>query len=395
MSAIARIAATAIGPEAGIADRQAEFAALRRDLHQHPELAFKETRTAGVVADLLAAFGYEVTVGVGGSGVVGSLRRGAGGRSLAIRADMDALPLSEKSGVPYASRHEGVAHACGHDGHTAILLAAAGRLAEVGAFDGTLHLVFQPAEETGSGARRMIEDGLFERFAIDAIFGLHNWPGLPAGQFAFVAGPAMAAVDQAQIRVVGKGGHGAEPQETVDPVVASAHIVTALQTVISRNVDPLDTGVVTVGSIHGGQASNVIPDSVDLKATIRSFRPEVRALLQARVPALARSQAASFGATAEVDYRLGFPAVVNHAAETEFARAVALDTFGPAQVAATFRPRTASEDFAYFLKERPGAFIFVGNGDGPSLHNPAYDFNDDVIIPAATFWVRLAERFLS
>jgi hippurate hydrolase len=329
-----------------------------------------------------------------GTGLVGTLRRGSGGRRLGIRADMDALPIDEATGLPYASRHEGAMHACGHDGHTAILLAAAKAVADNVEFSGALHLIFQPAEEIGAGARRMIADGLFERFPCDAVFGLHNWPGLAAGQIAFVEGPAMAAVDQAHIMVVGQGGHGAAPHETVDPVVAAASLITALQSVVSRSVDPLETAVVTVGSIHGGTASNVIPDHVELKLTLRSFTPAIRALLESRVPALARAQAESFGARAEVDYRRGFPPVVNHHRETCLVRGVALAAFGPEAIAEHFRPRTASEDFAFFLEARPGAFVFIGNGDGPALHSPRYDFNDAILAPAAALWTRLAGAFL-
>ncbi|WP_198088528.1 M20 aminoacylase family protein [Variovorax sp. E3] len=380
--------------ESAIAAHSDEFIALRRDIHQHPELSFQEHRTSALVAERLAAWGYEVTTGIAGTGVVGTLRRGPGKR-LGIRADMDALPIQESTGLAYASRNAGVMHACGHDGHTAILLAAARFLAQSGVFSGTLHLIFQPAEELGAGAKKMIDEGLFERFPCDAVFGLHNWPCVGAGHVGCVSGPAMAAIDQAHITVRGKGGHGAQPHETVDPVVAAAHLITALQTIVARNVDPLDMGVVTVGSIHGGEASNVIPGSVALKLTARSFKPEVRALLQRRIPALAKAQAESFGAVAEVDYRLGFPPVVNHEAETAFAREVALDTFGPSLVDAAFRPRTASEDFAFMLQARPGSYVFFGNGDSASLHSPNYDFNDAILAPAAVYWVRLAERFLS
>lgn len=380
--------------ESAIAGYGDEFIALRRDIHQHPELSFQEHRTSALVIERLAAWGYEVTTGIAGTGVVGTLRRGPG-KSLGIRADMDALPIRETTGLAYASVNAGVMHACGHDGHTAILLAAARFLAQSGEFSGTLHLIFQPAEELGAGAKKMIDEGLFERFPCDAVFGLHNWPCVGAGHVGCVSGPAMAAIDQAEITVRGKGGHGAQPHETVDPVVVSAHLITALQTVVSRNVNPLDMGVVTVGSIHGGAASNVIPGSVELKLTARSFRPEVRDLLQQRIPALARAQAESFGATAEVSYRLGFPPVINHEAETAFAREVALDTFGAGRVDAAFRPRTASEDFAFMLQARPGSYVFFGNGDSASLHSPNYDFNDAILAPAAIYWVRLAERFLS
>jgi hippurate hydrolase len=370
------------------------FIAIRRDLHQHPELAFKEKRTSELVADHLTSWGYEVTRGLAGTGLVATLRRNSDGKRLGIRADMDALPINEATGLPHASTHEGTMHACGHDGHMAILLAAAKAIADDVDFSGALHLIFQPAEEIGAGARRMIADGLFERFPCDAVFGLHNWPGLAAGQLAFVEGPAMAAVDQAHITVIGQGGHGASPHETVDPVVAAASLITALQSVVSRGVDPLETAVVTVGSIHGGTASNVIPDRVELKLTLRSFTPTIRAFLENRVPALAQAQAESFGARADVDYRRGFPPVVNHPRETNFARGVALAELGPETVAEHFRPRTASEDFAFFLEARPGAFVFVGNGDSAALHSPRYDFNDAILAPAAAFWTKLAGTFL-
>jgi len=394
-ASIETISERAAAVAAAVGRRADEFVSLRRDIHRHPELAFQERRTSDLVAERLADWGYEVTRGLGGTGVVGTLKRGDGPRSLGLRADMDALPIAETTGLPYASVRDGVMHACGHDGHTAILLAAARYLAEAGDVHGTLNVIFQPAEEIGAGARRMLDDGLLERFPCDAIFGLHNWPGLAAGRLAFVPGPAMASVDQAHVTVRGKGGHGAEPQDTIDPIVVAAHIVTALQTIVSRNVDPLDMAVVTVGSIHGGSASNVIPESVEMKLTARAFRPQARKLLEERIPALVRAQAESFGAVAEVRYRLGFPPVVNHAAETELARLTALATFGEKRVEESFPPRTASEDFAFFLDARPGSFLFLGNGDSCSLHNSGYDFNDESLAPAAVYWALLAESFLS
>jgi hippurate hydrolase len=381
--------------ERGIAAYLDEIITLRHDLHQYPELAFQERRTSKLIAAHLSSWGYKVTTGIAGTGVVATLKRGDGERRIGIRADMDALPIEEATGLAYASNNPDVMHACGHDGHTSILLAAARYLAESGTFNGTLHLIFQPAEEIGAGARTMISDGLFERFPVDAIFGLHNWPGVPLGQFGFVAGPAMASVDQAKISIVGKGGHGAEPHRAVDPVLASASFITALQSVVSRNVDPQEMAVATVGSIHAGSASNVIPESVELKLTMRAFTETVRQQLQERIPALARAQAESFGAVAEVDYRLGFPALINHRAETDFARGVALDTFGPSRVEEGFKPRTASEDFAFMLEEKPGSYLFVGNGDTAPLHSAHYDFNDAIIAPAARYWVRLAETFLN
>lgn len=381
--------------EAGLASFIDEFIALRRDIHTHPELAFKETRTSALVADHLSQWGYDVTTGVGGSGVVGTLKRGNSSKTIGIRADMDALPIIEDTGLDYASSNSGVMHACGHDGHTTILLAAARYLAQSGRFSGTVHLIFQPAEEIGAGARRMIEDGLFERFPCDAVYGLHNWPGVPAGKFGFVTGPAMASVDRARIRVNGRGGHGAEPHKSVDPVVVASSIVLALQTVVARNLDPLDMGVVTVASIHGGDALNVIPAHVDLGITIRSFSQTVREELRRRIEAVARSQAESFGAVADVNYQWGFPALINAKVETDFARHVALSTFPNDTVIEDFRPRTASEDFAFMLEQKPGTYFFIGNGDSAGLHSPDYNFNDDILLPAALFWVRLTEASLN
>jgi len=379
----------------GVEAHREEMVALRRDLHRHPELAYAERRTSDLVAQSLSAWGYQVSRGLGGTGVVGTLVLGDGPRRVGIRADMDALPIVEATGLPYASGTSGVMHACGHDGHTASLLTAARVLAERRHFSGTLNLIFQPAEEGGAGARRMIKDGLFERFPCDAVFGLHNWPGVPTGQFGFVTGPAMAAADRVVIRVVGKGGHGAAPHQTVDPVVAGASLVMALQSVVSRNVDPLDAAVITVGSIHGGLAANVIPDSVELQITVRTFKPEVRDRIEARITALARAQAESYGAVAEIDYRRGYPVLVNHADETEFARRIAAEQFGPERIQAGFPPITASEDFAYMLRAQPGSYLFLGNGDSAALHSPRYNFNDEILPVAARYWVALAEKYLA
>jgi len=371
-----------------------EFVGIRHQIHAFPELAFEELRTSDLVAERLQSWGYEVHRGLGSTGVVGRLKKGQGSRSIGIRADMDALPIQEKTGLPYASTLSGKMHACGHDGHTAILLSAAHYLAHHGDIDGTLQLVFQPAEETGSGASKMIADGLFERFPVDAIYGLHNWPGVPVGHFGFVDGPAMASVDWARLKVIGKGGHGAEPQGSVDPILVAAHIITALQSVVSRNVDPRQMGVVTVGSIHGGQAANVIPDVVELKLTVRAYLPEVRDTLRRRVTEIAEHTAAAFGARAEIEFPRGFPSVINHPQQTAYIREVAVQGFGAEQVVPEFAPRTASEDFAFLLQARPGSFVFVGNGDSAPLHSPRYVFNDAAIAPAASLWARLAEDYL-
>ncbi|HWU19793.1 MAG TPA: M20 aminoacylase family protein [Devosia sp.] len=372
-----------------------DFVALRHRLHAAPELAYEEHETSALVAGYLREWGYEVETGIGRTGVVGTLRQGPGERSVAIRADMDALPIEETTGLAYASRKPGVMHACGHDGHTTILLSAAQKLAASRQFSGTLRVIFQPAEENNSGARTMIQDGLFERFPVDAVFGLHNWPGVPIGQFAFLDGPAMASVDLVIIKIKGRGGHGAKPHQTVDPVVVSASLVMALQTLVSRNVDPLEMAVVTVGSIHGGNAPNVIPDSVELQLTVRTFNAEVREQLRHRLTALADAQAASFGAKAEVYYPRGYPVLVNHPAETEFARQVARRHFGDERIDTSLKPITASEDFAFMLEQRPGSYLFLGNGDSADLHNSNYDFNDAILPDAARYWVRLVEDYLA
>lgn len=370
----------------------AEFVQLRREFHQAPELAFNEHATVKRVAELLSSWGYKVDR-LTETGLVAVLDNGAG-RTIALRADMDALPITEASNLPFSSRNPGVMHACGHDGHTTILLAAAHYLARNRTFHGRLVLVFQPAEEIGAGARAMINAGLFERYPVDAIFGLHNWPGLSTGRFAFVEGPALAAIDQVNIRVVGRGGHGAQPQTTIDPVLATDHFITATQSIISRNVDPREMAVVTIGAVHGGDAANVIPDNVTLKVSLRSYLPAVRSLIKTRLIALAQNTAQSFGAHAEIHDLGGMPSVINSVEETRFVRALAEEHFGSADIQSDFAAQTVSEDFAYYLHHKPGSFLFVGNGDTAPLHSPNYAFNDDIIAPAATLWVRLVERFL-
>ena len=384
-----------------LAARVGEFVALRRDLHRHPELAFEEHRTAALVAAKLEDWGYAVTRGLGGTGVVGTLVRGRGPRRLGLRADMDALPIQEQateaSGRPWASERPGLMHACGHDGHTAMLLAAARQLAEDGAFDGTLHLIFQPAEEGGGGALCMMADGLFERFPCDAVFAMHNMPGVPQGHLVLREGAAMASSDYATITLTGIGGHGALPQHAADPVVAAASLVMALQTVVSRNVDPLQAAVVTVGALHAGQANNVIPATATLELSVRALDRGVRTLLEQRIRALAEAQAASFGVRAEVAWRPGYAVLVNSAAETAFAREVALEVVGAERVVPQGPPLTGSEDFAFMLERVPGSYLLVGNGDGPGscmVHNPGFDFNDDNIAVGSAFWVRLAQRYL-
>ena len=377
--------------------RVGEFVRLRRDIHRHPELAFEEHRTAALVADKLEGWGYAVERGVGGTGVVGRLVRGSGVRRLGLRADMDALPITEASGAEWASARPGLMHACGHDGHTAMLLAAARQLAEEGRFDGTLNLIFQPAEEGGGGALRMMADGLFDRYPCNAVFAMHNMPGIAQGRLVLREGAAMASSDYATITLTGIGGHGAMPQHTADPVVATASLVMALQTVVSRNVDPLQAAVVTVGAMHAGQANNVIPATATLEISVRALDRGVRGLLEQRIKALVAAQAESFGVKAQVDWRPGYAVLVNTAEETAFARTVALDLLGPDRVTLQGPPLTGSEDFAFMLERVPGSYLLIGNGDGPGtcmVHHPGYDFNDDNIAVGSAFWVRLAERFL-
>ncbi|MBU3650663.1 MAG: amidohydrolase [Limnohabitans sp.] len=382
-----------------LAPRVGEFIRLRRDLHAHPELAFEEHRTAALVAEKLRDWGYAVTTGIGGTGVVGQLRRGNGPHAIGLRADMDALPILEQGQSPWKSRVEGRMHACGHDGHTAILLAAAQAIAEDLAFSGTLNLIFQPAEEGAGGACRMIEDGLFERFPCDAVFALHNMPGIEAGHWVFRSGPTMASSDDVTITLTGQGGHGAMPHRAVDTVVAAASIVMALQTVVSRNVDPLQTAVVTVGALNAGQANNVIPEHATLALSVRALDPQVRVQLKERIHALVAQQAASFGVKSEVDWRPGYAVLVNSEPETVRASRVASALFGPEKVVSQGAPLTASEDFAFMLERVPGSYFFVGNG-GPGtpgacmVHNPAYDFNDQLIEPAARFWMALVKEYL-
>ncbi len=377
-----------------------EFVEIRHAIHRHPELAFQETRTAELVAGLLEDWGYAVERGLGDTGVVGTLRRGNGKRRLGLRADMDALPIHEASGRPYASAMPGVMHACGHDGHTAMLLAAAKRLARDVAFSGTLHLIFQPAEEGAGGALRMIRQGLFDRHPCDAIFAMHNMPGIAQGHLVLRDGPMMASSDTATIQIEGHGGHGAMPHRANDPVVAAASLVLALQTIVARNVDPLDSAVVTVGTLHSGTARNVIPTQATLELSVRALRAEVRGLLKRRIEELVRGHAQSFGLQMRLDWAEGYIALVNDAAQTDFARSVALELLGPEKVTLQGGALTGSEDFSFMLDRVPGSYLLIGNGEGSEaepacmVHNPGYDFNDANIAVGADYWVLLATRFL-
>ncbi len=376
---------------------KSELTRIRHHLHANPELSFEETETARFVAEKLEAWGYEVTRNVGGHGVVARLTVGAGTKSIAIRADMDALPIEEQTNQPYASKFTGKMHACGHDGHTTVLLGAAEYLARTRCFSGTVNLIFQPAEEAGgwSGAQAMIADGLFERFPFDAIFGLHNHPGAPEGTWLMRSGPLMAAADTVEIKVHGKGGHASRPHLTIDPVVIACNIVVALQSVVSRNIDPTQTAVVTVGAIHGGEVANVIPESARLLITVRSFDPKIRDLLEARITKLASAVADGFGAKTDINYTRGNPVVVNSETETGFARTVAEELVGADKVSiCPLIP--GSEDFSHFLQHKPGSFLRLGNGvNSPILHSDKYDFADESLTVGAAMWARLTERYLA
>jgi amidohydrolase len=388
-------------PVARIRAHHDELREFRRDLHAHPELAFEERRTSDLVAARLAAWGIEVHRGIAKTGVVGVVRgrTTASGRAVGLRADMDCLPMHETGNVPYKSRHAGRMHACGHDGHTTMLLGAARYLQETRDFDGTVVLIFQPAEEGGAGGKVMVEEGLFERFPCDAVYAVHNWPGLPPGKIAVRAGPVMAATDEIRIVVRGRGGHGAMPHLAVDPVVASAQIISALQTIASRNASPLDSIVVSVCSLETSQTNvfNVIPDFVQLVGTVRTFRPETRDMAERRIREIVAGIAAAMGGAADIDYRRGYPATVNTEAEAAFAARVGERVFGAGNVVTDHEPTMGGEDFSYMLQARPGAYVFLGQGGielGCMLHNPNYDFNDEVIPLGAGYLAALAEESL-
>ena len=380
-----------------VADLHNDITGWRRDFHAHPELQFDVQRTAGAVADLLKSFGCdEVVPGLGRTGVVGVIRgRKSGKKVIGLRADMDALPLEEETGLPYKSTVPGKMHACGHDGHTAMLLGAARYLAETRNFAGTAVVIFQPAEEGGGGGLAMVKDGLMSRFAIDEVYGMHNYPGLPVGEFAIRSGGMMAAADHIEIAIEGKGGHAARPHLSVDTVLVGAQIINQLQSIVSRNVDPLEAAVVSICMFQAGHTDNVIPQHARLRGTARSLTAEVRDLLQKRIGEVVEGTARLYGATARVSYHRGYPVLVNHERETSFAAKVASEIAGDGKVETDVPPVMGAEDFAYMLEERPGAFIFVGNGDSAGLHHPAYNFNDDVIPFGTSYWVRLTETALA
>jgi amidohydrolase len=384
---------------------RAEIQQIRRDLHAHPELRFEEVRTAEIVSARLAEWGIEVARGLGGTGVVGTLKNGTSTRSIGLRADMDALPITEVNQFVHRSKHAGKMHACGHDGHTAMLLAAAKYLAETRPFDGTVHLIFQPGEEGGAGAQRMIDDGLFDRFPCDAVFGMHNWPGLAVGEFGVTPGPMMASSNEFEISVRGRGAHAGMPHLGVDPVFVAVQIVNGLQSIITRVKKPIDSAVLSVTMIHAGEATNVVPDLAHVSGTVRTFSDAVTAQVEEHMKRIVAMTAAAHGAEADLEFRWNYPPTVNHAQQAEFAATVMDDVVGPSNVVRNIEPTMGAEDFAFMLKARPGAYVFIGNGDGAhrsgghglgpcTLHNASYDFNDELIPLGATYWVRLVEKFL-
>ena len=379
-----------------IADFHAELTATRRDIHAHPEIGFQEHRTSEMVAKQLESWGIEVHRGIAGTGLVGVLRNGSSGRSIGFRADMDCLPMTETSDLPHRSTTPGKMHACGHDGHTTMLLGAARYLAETKNFDGTVNFIFQPAEEGGGGGRVMVEEGLFDRFPCDAVYGMHNSPEMPLGEARVVAGPVLAAADRITITVHGKGGHASRPQQCIDPVLIGAQIVVAAQSIVSRSMDPLDCAVISICQFHAGEASNVIPERAELHGTVRTFKPEVQDLIERRLGQIVRATAEAHGTHAELSFQRGYPPTENHAAETERAALAATAVLGEGKVHRNVVPRMGAEDFSYMLLARPGCFIGIGQGDGGrhsvSLHNPRYDFNDDLIPLGASLFARLAEQ---
>ncbi|SMC43847.1 M20 aminoacylase family protein [Rhizobium sp. RU36D] len=378
-------------------EMQEEVAGWRRHLHQNPELLYDVFQTSAFVAEKLKSFGCDVVeTGIGRTGVVGIIKGNKGeGPVVGFRADMDALPIEEASGVAWASKTHGKMHACGHDGHTSMLLGAAKHLAETRNFRGSIAVIFQPAEEGGGGALAMIKDGLMEKFGISQVYGMHNHPGMAVGQFATRKGSVMAAADQFDIQIYGRSGHAAQPHKSIDPVLAAAQVVVALQSIAARETDPLKSVVVTVTKIHGGDAYNVIPDGVKLSGTVRTLLPELRDTTETRIREIASGISMAMGARAEVNYHRGYPVTFNHADETEFALDIMRKVAGEKAVSDEFPPAMGAEDFSYMLEARPGAFVFVGNGDTANLHNSAYDFNDEAIPYGISYWVTLAETALA
>ncbi|MFT3998764.1 MAG: M20 aminoacylase family protein [Rhizobium sp.] len=371
-----------------------ELVEIRHQLHQMPEIGLSEFKTSDFIAGQLEKWGFEITRGLARTGIVATLRAGNGNRAIGFRADFDALPMQEETNLPYASRHPGAMHACGHDGHTSMLLGAAWALSRDKSFSGTVHFIFQPAEENFGGGKLMIEDGLFERFACDQVFALHNWPGIPAGTFATRAGPIAASIDVVTVTVKGKGGHGAQPELTVDPVVVGSSIVMALQTLVSRNISPHQPAVVTVGAFLSGSASNIIPDAAVLEISMRAMNPKVREEIRERVEQIATLQARSYGADISFDWQVGYPATINDGQAVEAARSVIAQRFGEDALVDLDLPLMGSEDFSFLLERVPGAYVLIGNGDSAGLHTTTYDFNDDILERGAMYFYHLAKEQL-
>ncbi|HCE09820.1 MAG TPA: amidohydrolase [Oxalobacteraceae bacterium] len=385
---------------------QSELQQIRRDIHAHPELCYEERRTAEVVAQKLTEWDIPILRGMGGTGVVGVIKSGSGRRGVGLRADMDALPMQEINSFAHASRHEGKMHACGHDGHTAMLLGAAHYLSRHRNFDGTVYLIFQPAEEGGGGARRMMDDGLFEQCPMEAVFGMHNWPGAAVGTFGVTPGPMMASSNEFEVVVKGRGAHAAQPHKGIDPIMVAVQIAQSWQTIVSRNKSPVDAGVLSITQIHSGSATNVIPDEATLIGTVRTFTTGVLDLIEQRMRAIAEHTAAAFDAQVEFNFKRNYPPLINHAGQTAFAIEVMQSIVGEQNVEANVEPTMGAEDFAFMLQEKPGCYVFIGNGEGEhrmaghglgpcNLHNPSYDFNDDLLPIGASYWARLAEAYLA
>ena len=379
-------------------DLQNEMQTWRRDIHAHPEIAFEEHRTAELVAEKLKSFGIEVETGIAGTGVVGTLKRGTGNRSIGLRADLDALLINEANEFEHKSKNPGKMHACGHDGHTVMLLGAAKYLAEQGNFDGTVNFIFQPAEENEGGGKAMIDDGLFDKYPVESIYGMHNIPGMPVASFAIKPGPIMAAFDVFNVKIIGKGGHAAMPQTTIDPIIIGTKIVDAYQSIVSRYIDPQEPAVLSVTQFHAGDAYNVIPNDIEIKGCTRCFSPKIQKQLEDQMHQITKSICEAYGASYEFEFEHRYPATINSEEESEIAGKVAQQVVGEERVNLSPTPGMGSEDFAYMLQEKPGSYIWIGNGDGEGscmVHNPGYDFNDEILPIGATYWVKMAEEILS
>jgi amidohydrolase len=383
-----------------------ELKQIRRTIHSHPELSYEEFKTADLVAEKLTSWGIPVIRGLGVTGVVGVIKNGTSSRAVGLRADMDALPIQEMNSFEHKSRHDGKMHACGHDGHTTMLLGAAHYLSQHKKFDGTVYVIFQPAEEGAGGAKRMMDEGLFEQCPMEAVFGMHNWPGSPAGTMGVLSGPMMASSNEFELVIKGKGSHAAQPHLSIDPVMVAVQIAQSWQSIISRNKNPLDPGVLSVTQIHSGSGTNIVPDSASMVGTVRTFTMETLDLIERRMGEIATHTAEAFGATVEFNFRRNYPPLINHDIETEFVLGVMEDVVGKDGVLRKIQPTMGSEDFAFMLLEKPGCYVFIGNGDGDhrlaghglgpcNLHNPSYDFNDELLPIGASYWVQLAEKFLA